>query len=47
MATVLKRRRRRVMAVSLKVLERQDDTDDWELLAATDEEVDRTEEDNE
>ena len=46
-ATVLKRRRRRVMAVSLKVLERQDDTDDWELLAATDEEVDRTEEDNE
>lgn len=45
-ATVLKRRRRRVTSVKLEVLKRAATGDDWEILAETDEEVDRTEEDN-
>lgn len=43
LATVLKRRRRRVTSVRLKVVERREGNDDWELLAVTDEEADRTE----
>ena len=46
-ATVLKRRHRRVMSVRLEVLERDATVSDWELLAATDEAVERTEEDSE
>lgn len=45
-ATILKRRRRRVTSVKLEVLTRAATGDDWEILAETDEEVDRTEEDN-
>lgn len=45
-ATILKRRRRRVTSVKLEVLKRAATGDDWEILAETDEEVDRTEEDN-
>ena len=46
-ATVLKRRHRRVTAVRLEVLERDAPDSDWELLAETDEAVERTEEDSE
>ena len=46
-ATVLKRRHRRVVSVRLEVLERDATVSDWELLAATDEAVERTEEDSE
>lgn len=46
-ATVLKRRRRRVTSVRLEVLERAAADSDWELLAETDEAVERTEEDDE
>ena len=45
-ATVLKRRRRRVTLVRLEVLSRVQTTRDEELLAETDEAVERTEEDN-
>ena len=45
-ATVLKRRRRRVTLVKIEVKERAVTGDDWEILAETDEEVNRTEEDN-
>jgi CBS domain containing-hemolysin-like protein len=45
-ATVLKRRRRRVTLVKIEVKERAVTGDDWEILAETDEEVYRTEEDN-
>lgn len=44
-ATVLKRRHRRVVSVRLEVLERDDSNSDWELIAETDEAVERTEED--
>jgi len=44
-ATVLKRRHRRVVSVRLEVLERDSSDSDWELIAETDEEVVRTEED--
>lgn len=44
-ATVLKRRRRRVTGVRLEVLERAAADSDWELLAETDEAVERTEDD--
>jgi CBS domain containing-hemolysin-like protein len=46
-ATVLKRRHRRVMSVRLEVLEREIEESDWKLIAETDEEVERTEEDAE
>jgi CBS domain containing-hemolysin-like protein len=46
-ATVLRRRRRRVTSVRLEVLERAAADSDWELLAETDEAVERTEEDGE
>ena len=46
-ATVLKRRRRRVTLVRLEVLNRPKADTDEELLADTDEAVERTEEDNE
>lgn len=45
-ATVLKRRRRRVTLVSLEVLERPVADSDEELLEASDEAVEKTEEDN-
>ena len=45
-ATVLKRRRRRVTLVRLEVLERPEADTDEELLAAADEAVEKTEEDN-
>lgn len=45
-ATVLKRRRRRVTSVRLEVLERAAADSDWDLLAETDEAVERTEEDD-
>ena len=45
-ATVLRRRHRRVVSVRLEVLERDDVGSDWELIAETDEEVVRTEEDS-
>ena len=45
-ATVLKRRHRRVVSVRLEVLERAGTNSDWELIAETDEEVERTEEDS-
>ena len=45
-ATVLKRRRRRVTLVRLEVLERPAADTDEELIAATDEAVERTEEDD-
>ncbi|MBQ3098728.1 MAG: HlyC/CorC family transporter [Kiritimatiellae bacterium] len=45
-ATVLRRRHRRVMSVRLEVLERDSSDSDWELIAETDEEVVRTEEDS-
>ena len=44
-ATVLKRRHRRVVSIRLEVLERDSSDSDWELIAETDEEVVRTEED--
>jgi CBS domain containing-hemolysin-like protein len=44
-ATVLKRRHRRVMSVRLEVIKRDTSDSDWELLAETDEAVERTEED--
>ncbi len=44
-ATVLKRRHRRVVSVRLEVLERDSSDSDWALIAETDEEVVRTEED--
>ena len=44
-ATVLKRRHRRVVSVRLEVLKRDATDSDWELLAATDEAVERTGED--
>lgn len=46
-ATVLKRRRRRVTLVRLEVLERAEAPDDEQILADTDEAVERTEEDSE
>ena len=46
-ATVLKRRHRRVISVRLEVLEREVSDSDWELIAETDEAVERTEEDSE
>lgn len=46
-ATVLKRRHRRVVSVRLEVLERDASDSDWELIAETDEAVERTEEDSE
>lgn len=46
-ATVLKRRRRRVTLVRLEVLMRSEALDDEEILADTDEAVERTEEDDE
>jgi len=46
-ATVLKRRRRRVTLVRLEVLKRPDNDTDEEILADTDEAVERTEEDDE
>ena len=45
-ATVLKRRRRRVTLVRLEVLKRPGQNTDEEILADTDEAVERTEEDN-
>ena len=45
-ATVLKRRRRRVTSVRIEVVSRAQTGDDWEILAESDEEVVRTEEDN-
>lgn len=45
-ATVLKRRRRRVTSVRIEVVSRSQTGDDWEILAESDEEVVRTEEDN-
>jgi CBS domain containing-hemolysin-like protein len=45
-ATVLRRRHRRVVSVRLEVLERDSSDSDWELIAETDEEVVRTEEDS-
>ena len=45
-ATVLKRRRRRVTLVRLEVLERDEGSTDEELIADTDEAVERTEEDD-
>jgi CBS domain containing-hemolysin-like protein len=45
-ATVLKRRRRRVTLVRLEVLNRLRTDSDEEILADTDEAVERTEEDN-
>jgi CBS domain containing-hemolysin-like protein len=45
-ATVLKRRKRRVTSVKIEVLERTKSGDDWEILAESDEEVTKTEEDN-
>lgn len=45
-ATVLKRRHRRVVSVRLEVLERDTSASDWEILAETDEAVERTEEDH-
>ncbi|MBO5940387.1 MAG: HlyC/CorC family transporter [Kiritimatiellae bacterium] len=44
-ATVLKRRHRRVMLVRLEVIEREHSGSDWDLIAETDEAVERTEED--
>ena len=44
--TVLKRRRRRVTSVRIEVVSRAQTGDDWEILAESDEEVVRTEEDN-
>lgn len=46
-ATVLKRRHRRVMSVRLEVVRRDAPDSDWELIAETDEAVERTEEDSE
>jgi len=46
-ATVLKRRRRRVTLVELEVIRRPDADTDEEILADTDEAVERTEEDDE
>ena len=46
-ATVLKRRRRRVVQVKLEVMEYPEVDTDEELLAETDEAVERTEEDDE
>ena len=46
-ATVLKRRRRRVTLVRLEVLNRPEADTDEEIIADTDEAVERTEEDNE
>ena len=45
-ATVLKRRRRRVTLVRIEVLEREEGSTDEELIADTDEAVERTEEDD-
>ena len=45
-ATVLKRRKRRVTLVRLEVLERPGADTDEELLAETDEAVEKTEEDD-
>ena len=45
-ATILKRRRRRVMSVKLEILEYPETDSDEELLAETDEAVEKTEEDN-
>ena len=45
-ATVLRRRHRRVVSVRLEVLERDSSDSDWDLIAETDEEVVRTEEDS-
>ena len=45
-ATVLKRRRRRVTSVRLEVVEHPLEGDDWAILAETDEEANRTEEEN-
>ena len=45
-ATVLRRRHRRVVSVRLEVLERDSSDSDWELIAETDEEIVRTEEDS-
>jgi len=46
-ATVLKRRHRRVTLVRLEVLKRPEADTDEEILADTDEAVERTEEDDE
>ena len=46
-ATVLKRRHRRVMSVRLEVIRRDASDSDWDLIAETDEAVERTEEDSE
>jgi CBS domain containing-hemolysin-like protein len=45
-ATILKRRRRRVVTVLLEVLNPPDADTDEEILADTDEAVEKTEEDN-
>ena len=45
-ATVLKRRRRRVTLVKLEVLKRPEADTDEEIIAETDEAVERTEEDD-
>ena len=45
-ATVLKRRRRRVTLVKLEVLRRPEADTDEEIIAETDEAVERTEEDD-
>ena len=45
-ATVLKRRRRRVTLVRIEVLKREEGSTDEELIADTDEAVERTEEDD-
>lgn len=46
-ATVLKRRHRRVTSIRLEVLTRPETLDDEEILADTDEAIERTQEDNE
>ena len=46
-ATIMKRRKRRVTQVRLEVLEMPEADSDEELLAETDEAVEKTEEDNE
>ena len=46
-ATVIRRRKRRVTLVKLEILSRPEVDSDEELLAETDEQVERTEEDNE
>ncbi len=45
-ATVLKRRRRRVTSVRLEILEHRSEGDDWAILAESDEEAGRVEDDN-